>query len=253
MLKSMAVGAATLSLPNSILGKTFNTGKNTHIVTLSFDDGFRKSSIKTAEIYEKYNLYACINVIATAHLRTSELPKIWDKYPAGDFVLWNELKARGHEIMPHGYRHARLDRLPFKQANDLILRCLEYFSKNLKGFEPEKSIFNFPYGKATTELEEWASKQVRAYRVRGQGINSLPHKDPIRIASTMYGPSNCEKHLEREIEKLLARPSGWLIYNTHGLDGEGWGPIRSSFLDNLLNRLVSIKSVEIMPAGKVLS
>lgn len=45
--------------------------KPAHIVTLSFDDGFRKSSIRTAEIYEKYKLSACINVIATgqAHVR----------------------------------------------------------------------------------------------------------------------------------------------------------------------------------------
>ena len=38
-----------------------------HVVTLSFDDGFKKSSIKTAEIYEKYKLSACINVVASAH------------------------------------------------------------------------------------------------------------------------------------------------------------------------------------------
>ena len=42
--------------------------KKTHFFTLSFDDGFKKSSMRTAEIYEKYKLSACINVIATAHL-----------------------------------------------------------------------------------------------------------------------------------------------------------------------------------------
>ena len=30
--------------------------KKTHFVTLSFDDGFKKSSLRTAEIYEKYGL-----------------------------------------------------------------------------------------------------------------------------------------------------------------------------------------------------
>ena len=44
--------------------------KKTHFITLSFDDGFKKSSLKTAEIYENYGLSACINVIATAHLRS---------------------------------------------------------------------------------------------------------------------------------------------------------------------------------------
>ena len=56
----------------------------------------------------------------------------------------------------------------------------------------------------------------------------------------------------REIEKLLGRASGWLIFNTHGLDEEGWGPIRSSYLEHLLERLLAIDTVEIVPAGKAL-
>src|SRR5688572_29729604 len=47
---------------------SFSHGKKKHIITLSFDDGFKKSSILTAAIFEKYQLAACINVIATGHL-----------------------------------------------------------------------------------------------------------------------------------------------------------------------------------------
>jgi hypothetical protein len=53
--------ATTLILPNWLRGAEEHHDKKRHIVTLSFDDGFRKSSIKTAEIYEKHNLSACIN------------------------------------------------------------------------------------------------------------------------------------------------------------------------------------------------
>jgi len=38
-----------------------------HIITVSFDDGFRKSSEKTAQICEQRGLSACFNVIATGH------------------------------------------------------------------------------------------------------------------------------------------------------------------------------------------
>ncbi len=48
--------------------------KKRHIVTLSFDDGFKKSSIKTAEIYEKHKLSACINVVASAHMKDFRPP-----------------------------------------------------------------------------------------------------------------------------------------------------------------------------------
>lgn len=40
-----------------------------------------------------------------------------------------------------------------------------------------------------------------------------------------------ESILNAEIEKWLAQPAGWFIYNTHGLDEEGWGPLNTDFLN----------------------
>jgi hypothetical protein len=37
------------------------------------------------------------------------------------------------------------------------------------------------------------------------------------------------------------------------LDDEGWGPIGSDYLDKLLGKLTTIKTVEIIPAGKALA
>lgn len=224
-----------------------------HIVTLSFDDGFKKSSLKTAEIYEKYNLSACINVIATAHLNAFDLPNEYHRSPAGDFVLWNELKARGHEIMPHGYKHANLSQMPLSEAQDLISRCFEVFLEELRGFDPKEAIFNFPYNASTPELEAWLSTQVRAFRTGGNAINLLPHRGQIKLTCTSFGPGNIDDHLNDQVERLLSTPSGWLIYNTHGLDDEGWGPMSSVFLEKLLARLMEVKSVAILPAGKALS
>lgn len=64
------------------------TQRKKHLVTLSFDDGFKKSSIKTAEIYEKHKLSACINVVASAHMKDSRPPD-YPNVPRGDFGLWN--------------------------------------------------------------------------------------------------------------------------------------------------------------------
>ena len=137
--------------------------KKRHIVTLSFDDGFRKSFLRTAEIYEKHKLSACLNVVAAG------LPD--DKYiresPIGDFGLWNELKKRGHEIMPHGYRHENLQKVSFDKGKDLIRRCLDVFVEKLDGFDPRQAIFNFPYNASTPELERWLPTQVRAFRTGG--------------------------------------------------------------------------------------
>jgi len=218
-----------------------------HIVTLSFDDGFKKSSIKTAQIYEKYGLSASINVLATAHLPTFELPNEYHKPPAGDFTLWNELKQRGHEIMPHGYKHVNKAQVPFSRAKQLIMDCLDVFNKELKGFDAKKSLFAFPHNASTPELEKWLPTKVRAFRTGGGGMNPLPYKGQVKLTCSGFGPGNSEEHLDNEIKNLLAADKGWLNYNLHGLDDEGWGPVREYYLDKLLDRLMNIDSLIVLP------
>jgi peptidoglycan/xylan/chitin deacetylase (PgdA/CDA1 family) len=220
-----------------------------HLLTLSFDDGFKKSFTRTAAIYEKYKLSARLNVVAAG------LPE--DTYiknsPLGDFALWNELKRRGHEVMPHGYRHENLQKVTFAEGQKLVRRCLGVFSEKLEGFDPKQAIFNFPYNASTPELETWLLREVRAFRTGGGAINPRPRRGQAKLTCTSSGPGNCEAAIDREIEELLTRESGWLVFNTHGLDEEGWGPIRASYLERLLERLLAIETVEILPAGRALA
>ena len=66
------------------------------------------------------------------------------------------------------------------------------------------------------------------------------------------GPNNIDSWVEEQVNEFLASSGGWLILNLHGLDNEGWGPISTSFLSDLLRRLVRIKTLEIAPTGVVL-
>jgi len=249
VIKNIGLGTAGLVINQS----SFAHAEKRHIVTLSFDDGFEKSSIKTAEIFGKYGLSACINVIATAHLNNFKLPNEYHAWKTGDFKLWNELKSKGHEIMPHSYDHQNLAEIPFDEARNSILKCLEVFDKELKGFDARESIYNFAYNSSTPEIEEWLPTQVKAFRTGGPAVNPLPFSGQKKLTCISHGPENIDKHLGESIDKFLEGPSGWFIYNTHGLDDEGWGPVSSYFLDDLLSRLSKIKTVEILPAGKALN
>jgi peptidoglycan/xylan/chitin deacetylase (PgdA/CDA1 family) len=228
-----------------------------YYLTFSWDDGFRKSSIKTAQIFEKFSLRTEFNVIATAGLRENTLPadmhpKARWGAPYGDFSLWNELQARGHIIQPHGYMHADKSMLPFNEARALILKCLEFFQQHLEGFEPGRTIFAFPYNKSTLELETWLSKSVRAFRTGpGPAINRLPAPGTVKLTTT--GCEQAEAGLEQFLQDLFSQPEGWLIYNVHGLDGEGWGPLRSKFLRRQLERLCTLPDLKILPAQEVLN
>jgi peptidoglycan/xylan/chitin deacetylase (PgdA/CDA1 family) len=249
VIKNIGLGTVGLVLSQSPIA----CSEKKYIITLSFDDGFEKSSIKTAEIYEKYGLSACINVIATAHLKNFSLPNEYHAWKVGDFQLWNELKSRGHEIMPHSYDHQNLAEMPFKEAKESILKCMDIFNKELDGFNAKESVYNFAYNSSTPEIEEWLGTQVKAFRTGGPAVNPLPYSGQKKLTCISHGPENIDQHLGETIDKFLEAPSGWFIYNTHGLDDEGWGPVSSVFLDELLDRLSKIRTVEILPAGKVLN
>jgi peptidoglycan/xylan/chitin deacetylase (PgdA/CDA1 family) len=239
------IGAGTLGAlsPGFVLPLT---GQH-YIITLSFDDGFEKSSLRTSDIFEKYGLYACINVVASAHQKQFELPSEYHRWPVGDFDLWNDLKQRGHEIMPHGYKHANLGEMPLAEAKKLVQKCIDVFNKDLDGFRAEESVFNLPYNSSTPQLEEWLMSQFRIIRTHGGAINPLPHKDLRRLGCISYGPDNIDQYLTAAIDQFLEGPPGWFVFNTHGLDDEGWGPLSSSVLDELLNKLKGLEHVKVLP------
>ena len=216
-----------------------------HIVTLSFDDGFERSSIRTAEIFERNGLVAELNVLAAGHRGQpdEEWHREWRK---GDFGLWNELKARGHHVMPHGYRHVNKAEVPLAEAKRLIEACLDVFRAELAGFEASEASFAFPYNRSSPEIEAWLGDRVRAFRTGGDPVMPLPQPGQQRVTCVSFGPERCDDHLFRTIESFLAGRPGWLCYNVHGLDDEGWGPLGSDTLDSLLEGLVA-RDVEVLP------
>jgi peptidoglycan/xylan/chitin deacetylase (PgdA/CDA1 family) len=216
-----------------------------HVVTLSFDDGFASSSLRTAEIFERHGLVAELNIVATGH--HTEPDDAWHHgWRKGDFGLWNELKRRGHHVMPHGYRHANKAELPLADAQRLIERCLDVFGAELEGFDASESSFAFPYNQSSPELEGWLSGRVRAFRTGGDPVMPLPRRDQQRVTCVSFGPERCDEHLVRTIESCVAGPCGWLCYNLHGLDDEGWGPVGGDTLDRLLERLAE-RGVRVLP------
>ncbi len=233
----------------------FIKGEKSHILTLSFDDGFKNSFYKIADIYEKHNLQACLNVIASGHFPDFQKVDDWILPELmGSFDDWNKLKKRGHEIMPHSWKHLNLARQPVSEAKMLILKCLDYFEEHLEGYDPKYTVFNFPFNSSTPELEEFVLSHIGALRSSGDSaINSIPVTDqPVRLSCWSRGPQNQDDWVASQIDNFLNSSGGWLILNLHGLDNEGWGPISPAFLNRKLEKLVSIDKLAIMPAGEVL-
>jgi peptidoglycan/xylan/chitin deacetylase (PgdA/CDA1 family) len=154
--------------------------------------------------------------------------------------------------MPHSYDHQNLTEMPLEEAKVSILKCLDVFKEELDGFDEKESVYNFAYNASSPEIEEWLGTQVKAFRTGGPALNPPPYPGQKKLTCISHGPENIDQHLGETIDQFLEGPEGWFIYNTHGLDDEGWGPVSSVFLDELLDRLLKIKTMEILPAGRAL-
>ncbi|MEL6675379.1 MAG: polysaccharide deacetylase family protein [Bacteroidota bacterium] len=254
--KSFLSTTALAALGLSLGGWRFP--KKTHFLTLSFDDGFKKSFYRVAEIHEYYGLKACFNVIATGHFPTfNRDPKWMPREILGDFDDWNKLASRGHELMPHTWEHLNLTEVPVNLAKENIDKCLDYFEQNLDGYDPAYAVYNFAYNASTPELEQYCLKRVAAIRTGGwlfmnQRANPFPAPPQnLRLGAWGHGPDNCDDYLEEEIQAFLQTEGGWLVLNLHGLDGEGWGPVSPGYLDGLLKRMVQHAAVAVLPAGEM--
>lgn len=252
-IKTTALGAVASGLVG------FSSAQKTHILTLSWDDGFKKSFHETADIFEKYRLKACLNVMAAGHLQNFNSPDDYHTDERGDFKDWNALKNRGHEIMPHSWGHQNLTKIPFNEATKLIDKCLGYFNEHLEGYNNSEAVYNYAYNASNPELDEYVLTKVRALRTGGWDIlgqtpaNFFPSKSTsMRLGCWSYGPENADDWTDEQINNFLETDGGWLILNLHGLDKEGWGPISSKYLNDLLKKLIEIDYVDILPAGEVL-
>jgi len=221
--------------------ESFVSRKKTHILTLSFDDGFKKSFYRIAEIHAEYGLKACLNVIASGHLPEFKAVGKWILPELmGNFDDWNTLKSRGHEIMPHTWDHINLTEIPLEEAKPNINKCLDYFEQHLEGYKSAEAVYNFAFNASTSELDDFALTRVRAVRTGGwlvlkdTMVNRVPTAPlPVRLGCWSRGPDVCDMYVDEEVNKFLAGPAGWLILNLHGLDQEGWGPVSTLYLDGL--------------------
>lgn len=236
------------------------TSTKSHVLTFSFDDGFKNSFYRAAEIHEEYGLKACLNVIASGHLPSFQAIDDWILPELlGDFEDWNKLKSRGHEIMPHTWEHLNLTKIPLSKAKENIDKCLAYFEENLDGYTNKDAVFNYAFCASNPAIEDYTLKKVKAARTGGWLVledsmtNDIPTtQDPVRLGCWIQGPGNCDEYIEKEVNSFLESKGGWLIFNLHGFDKEGWGPISTAYFDKLLKRLVKVNYLDILPSGQVL-
>jgi peptidoglycan/xylan/chitin deacetylase (PgdA/CDA1 family) len=206
-------------------------------VGIIFDDGFKKSSLTTAKVFEQYQLPAVFAVLAN--------PKGFaPNFEIGEFDLWNELQARGHVVYPHGYTHVKMSEIPHDQAVDQLERCFETFGERLNGFDAKNAVYNFAYNCGTPALCDWLLPRVRAVRIGGTGFLSETDLKARIWHNVTHGPDDPGPHLLEHLEQCRLRKPPAFFYSLHGIDGEAWGAIALDNLKRVLDLITSNDAFE---------
>jgi len=223
----------------------------TGAVSLCFDDGFRRTAQKVLRIFGQRGLAASFAVLAAPELASDPAIRA---APIADWGFWRDAVAAGHTVEPHGYDHAHLGRMPADAAIASLERTLDCFAREIDGFRPADAVFHAPYLAAPPDIVEWIGARMLGVRIGGEaeGLNDLQRvRRGGRIQCVTYGPDGVDASVEARLDRFLAHRSGWLVLVLHGLDDEGWGPLSSSALEAVLDRLLAA-GVAIEPPARVL-
>jgi peptidoglycan/xylan/chitin deacetylase (PgdA/CDA1 family) len=212
-------------------------------VGLIFDDGFLKSTLATAALFDQFKLPAVFAVVA-------EPKDFAPGFVKGDFALWNELQNRGHIILPHGYTHAKLPDLPHEQAVGELERCLDTFAEKLHGFDARNSVYCYAYNSGTKRLNQWLLPRVKALRQGGTGMLSSEELASGVWHSDAYGPDDPGDHLIGLLDRARKAKPDAFLFSLHGIDGEAWGAIALATLRRVLETIQNDPEFEYWQVGR---
>jgi peptidoglycan/xylan/chitin deacetylase (PgdA/CDA1 family) len=185
--------------------------------TYTFDDGYASSST-IASIFESYGLRASFYIIAGA-------------VPDEQWSMWRDLEAKGHEIGNHSMTH----------TIDLSDPTLSDQTLNTEINDAQTLIAQKLGTKPMTFAFPWHAYSDRSLEV------ALQHHFAVRkpdIGESTYhfvffdqDHSVDEAHALADANAQLADTvavGGWFVAAGHGIDGDGWSPITSNFLNQHL-------------------
>lgn len=184
----------------------------------TFDDGY-PSSTKIADIFERHGARATFYVVAGTVAATTG----WD--------FWRAIAARGHEIGNHSMTHSIEMNNPALSLQTLeteITGAQRLIEQQL-GIRPQTMAF------------PWHLHDSRALEIARRTHFSVRKLD---IGESNYEFAFFDTEHEPTLPLALARANaqlakivnedGWMVAGGHGVDGDGWSPVTSQFLEDHL-------------------
>jgi peptidoglycan/xylan/chitin deacetylase (PgdA/CDA1 family) len=214
------IGSRCFDIGNAQITKYKDSKKAA--ASYTFDDGYA-SSFKIAAIFEKLGLRVSFYINPGNVLS--------DKWPN-----WKELAKKGHEIGNHSMTHADfLDPALTDAQMDVEVNGAQRLIEQKIGIRP--LVFAFPWHGYNERSLKVVMQHHFAIRDPDVGddtyklaffdqAHSVASTEALALAETL---SNVNAQLSDAVAL-----GGWFVAAGHGVDGDGWSPVTSQFLEDHL-------------------
>ncbi|MEC4718506.1 polysaccharide deacetylase family protein [Noviherbaspirillum sp. CPCC 100848] len=182
----------------------------------TFDDGYA-SSPAIASLFEQAGVRATFYIIPGLVAAT-------------DWGIWQDLSRRGHEIGNHSMTHPNFTAAPMTEQmlESEIVQSQRLIEQKV-GVRP--LTFAFPYHLSTARAMALAEQSHMAVRKTANGEDSyrFAYFDTDRgtdLAGTL-------RTVNRQLDEAV-QAGGWFVAGGHGIDGDGWSPVTTGFIQQHL-------------------
>ena len=155
---------------------------------------------------------------------------------------------RGHRrcpiwgLGPAGRFIPLIGKISVESAQASVQRTLDRFASELPGFDARQSLYHLAYLAAPAPIVQWIGERTLGARM---ALGNAGRNDPAAwsrgkpVDCLTFGPPDASLRAEDRIERFIRDEDCWLLLVLHGLDGEGWGTVTSTALEQMLDEVLS--------------
>ena len=215
-----------------------NKSYDCRYVTMTFDDGLVKGAWKAAEILREYGVAATFYVV-TGWVRPRSVRWVRDHFNKnadhGCWEDWQSIAAQGHDIGSHTKSHVnasgKLARVMPGRVRSEFVESFHHIEQSIG--RPPSSI-SMPWNATTMQADAHVRRIYEACRLGGAAPEYARVADLDWHRLPSWAPAS-DVPFQALCERISSIPAGhWLILQFHSLDGEGYMPISSRLLHELV-------------------
>lgn len=224
-------------------------------ISITFDDGFKKSADVALPIFRKYGFFATYYVV-TGWIEPTRAP-IREPFNAGKmhgtWDFWREVSHSGHEVGSHSFSHLNARGKMAALFPWLIAREIYKSYDDLKREIPQSEYtIAMPWNAATNISRFFVRHKFVGCRLGTSDVQYNNLSDLSRYCLKSWAPS-IRHNLFDYIDAIDGIPDGgWLILQFHSFGDEGYDPVTPEFFDELC-QLIANRGIEVNTVREVLS